>query len=187
MTHVVLGLGGNVGDDSAIIARFDAVAAALEDLGAITRSSLFRTAAQGGPRQRDFINAALLIRFSDTEPTMNPAALLLRVRQLEHTLGRDRTKELRWGPRTIDIDILLYGHQTIDTEIGGNPLTVPHPRLLGRRFALEPTIELMGDAYIHPVSRRSLTSALAATLNQAVSRMGPWPASGTHPGPPSDL
>ena len=174
MTNIVLGLGGNVDGDAAIVARFDAVAEAMAALGEVTRSSLYRTAAVGGPRQPDYINAALMVRLPDNTTVPTPADLLLRTRQLEHALGRDRARELRWGPRTIDIDILLYGHQTLDLDVGGNPLTVPHPRLLARRFALEPTLELVGDGFIHPVSRRTLTAALAATLDQMVTRMGPW-------------
>jgi 2-amino-4-hydroxy-6-hydroxymethyldihydropteridine diphosphokinase len=137
---VVVGLGGNVGDDAAIVDRFLRARAALAAWGPVRGSPVYRTAPIGGPPgQRDYLNAALSIAFDPPPPL--PAELLAVILELERQLGRDRRTEVRNGPRTIDLDLLVWG----DRVARWDDLEVPHPRLADRRFALAPLIDLHGE------------------------------------------
>jgi 2-amino-4-hydroxy-6-hydroxymethyldihydropteridine diphosphokinase len=133
VTLAYVGLGSNLGR------RREAIAAALEELRGeqgieiLGVSSLRETEPVGYKNQPHFLNGAALV---DTE--LAPRKLLERLLEIERRLGRTRGDRPRFGPRTIDLDLLLYGAETID-EPG---LTVPHPRLHERRFALEPLVEL---------------------------------------------
>ena len=131
MTTAYVGLGANLGDRELALAR------ALELLGErvdVTAVSRFRdTAPVGYADQPRFLNAAARV-----ETELAPRALLEVLLAVERELGRVREGAPRFGPRTIDLDLLLYGDETVD-EPG---LTVPHPRLHERRFALEPLAEL---------------------------------------------
>ncbi len=126
-----LGLGANLGDREA------ALAAALRglhrppDMEVLRCSSLYETAPVGVTDQPPFLNAVAEVR-----TLLSPSALLARVLALETELGRRRT--IRWGPRVIDIDILLFADGAYD----GPGLTIPHPRLAERAFALAPLTEL---------------------------------------------
>jgi 2-amino-4-hydroxy-6-hydroxymethyldihydropteridine diphosphokinase len=128
-----VGLGSNLGDREATLRK------ALERLGredgiAVVAVSSFReTDPVGHLEQPRFVNAAAAL-----ETSLGPAELLERLLDVERGLGRDRAVEERWGPRTIDLDLLLYGDEEID-EPG---LAVPHPRLAERAFVLEPLLEL---------------------------------------------
>jgi 2-amino-4-hydroxy-6-hydroxymethyldihydropteridine diphosphokinase len=93
-----------------------------------------------GPSQPDFLNAAALI---DWPAGLRP--LLERCRQLEAAAGRDRTREEHWGPRTLDLDLLIAA----SAVCRGPELDLPHPRMHQRRFALEPAAELVPD-WVHP-------------------------------------
>ncbi len=126
MTLAYVGLGANVGDREAQIRE----AAAL--IGAERLSSLIETEPWGIVDQPRFLNAA-----AEVETQLPARAFLERLLAVERRLGRLRTGK-HWGPRTIDLDLLLYGSDTID-EPG---LVVPHPFLLERAFALEPLCEL---------------------------------------------
>jgi len=81
--------------------------------------------------------------------------------------GRDRSAEVRWGPRAIDIDVLLWGARVIDRE-GPPRLRVPHEHLATRRFALAPVIDLMGEDFVVPGDRRTLRALYEATAGQRV-------------------
>ncbi|MBZ0237075.1 MAG: 2-amino-4-hydroxy-6-hydroxymethyldihydropteridine diphosphokinase, partial [Deltaproteobacteria bacterium] len=102
---VVLGLGGNVGGDAAILARFAAVVRALEMWSTVRGSRVYRTAALG-PAQPDFLNAAVAV---DAPEDLAASELIREVQAIERSLGRDRGAEERWGPRPIDLDVLLWG------------------------------------------------------------------------------
>lgn len=126
MTLVFVGLGSNLGDREAAIRRASAL------IGARRLSAIVETEPWGLEEQPPFLNAVAEL---DTE--LPPRALLDVLLEVERQLGRERVGP-RWGPRTIDLDLLVYGDLTID-EPG---LVVPHPYLKERRFVLEPLAEL---------------------------------------------
>jgi 2-amino-4-hydroxy-6-hydroxymethyldihydropteridine diphosphokinase len=94
----------------------------------------------GGPAQPDYLNTVIAV-----ETALEPEALLEALVAIENRLGR--TREVRWGPRTVDLDVLLYGDRVIETPA----LTVPHPRMAERLFVLGPLAALAPEA-VHPVS-----------------------------------
>jgi 2-amino-4-hydroxy-6-hydroxymethyldihydropteridine diphosphokinase len=132
--RAVIGLGSNLGDRRANLE------AALAELAATARvervSRVIETKPVGGPEQPDFLNAAALVDFDGT-----PHALLDRLLAIEDELGRVRLE--RWGPRTIDLDLLWIDGVAVDDP---PRLVVPHPRLRERAFALEPLREVAPDA-----------------------------------------
>jgi len=134
VAEALLGLGGNVGD---VRATLDAAVAKLVD-GAgtrlLARSSDYRTAPWGVTDQPPFINCVVQI-----ETERSPHALLARAHEVERALGRDRAQERRWGPRTIDVDLLAYD----DLSLNDADLTLPHPRLFERAFVLIPLTEIV--------------------------------------------
>jgi len=133
VTTAFVGIGSNLGEPERQIA------AALEELAAedgielVAASTLRETEPVGYLDQPSFLNGA-----AQLETALPPRELLERLLEIESRLGRVRGEGPRFGPRTIDLDLLLYGDETID-EPG---LTVPHPRLWERRFVLEPLAEL---------------------------------------------
>jgi 2-amino-4-hydroxy-6-hydroxymethyldihydropteridine diphosphokinase len=141
---VFLGLGSNLGDREGTIER---ALAGLEARGfqVTARSALYLTEPVGGPPQGWFVNAV-----ARGETGLRPEALLEACLAVERELGRVRT--LRDGPRILDLDLLLYGDEVLETH----ELRVPHPRLHQRRFVLVPLAEIAPDV-VHPVLR--LTAA----------------------------
>lgn len=121
-----------------------------EQAGKITRASaLYETAAWGKTDQPSFYNQAL-----ELETALTPKDLLELLLAIEKKLGRQRDE--KFGPRTIDIDILLYG----DHICNDPQLRIPHPELQNRRFALTPLAEI-GPGLVHPVFKKSITELLA--------------------------
>jgi len=112
-------------------------------------SSIYETAAWGKTDQRDFLNQAMMIY-----SPLDPSALLKELLAIEKYMGRERDE--KYGPRVIDIDILFFNHQII-REPG---LSIPHPRLQDRRFALEPLNEI-APALIHPAFHKPICQLLA--------------------------
>lgn len=160
-TRVLLGLGGNSGD---VPAAFAAAAIALrEQVGAIRVSSTWWSAPIGPP-QPVFLNTALLV---DTED--HPLRLLALCHAIETAAGRDRSRETRWGPRPLDLDLLMVEGVVVESR----ELTLPHPRLHERRFALLPSAELAAD-WVHPRLHRSLADLAASLhpLDQPCERLG---------------
>ena len=151
MAEVLLGLGGNVGYAAATIA---AALARLDDGGVriVARSSLYRTAPWGKTDQPPFVNAC-----ARAETELSPRALLDRILAAELDLGRQRGE--RWGPRTIDIDILDYDGLTLDQP----GLTLPHPRLTERAFVLIPLAEIAADRVIAGRPVRDWATAIEAS------------------------
>lgn len=128
MTRAAVGLGSNLGDRLAHLRR---AISGLSRLGVVESvSSLYETAPVGGPPQADYLNAVVVL-----ETHLQPGPFLERLGELERASGRRQA--LRWGPRPLDLDILIFGDRTVE-EAG---LTIPHPRLTQRRFALEPLVE----------------------------------------------
>jgi 2-amino-4-hydroxy-6-hydroxymethyldihydropteridine diphosphokinase len=169
-----LGLGSNLGE------RLEHLQAAVDLLHADRRSrvddvsSVYETAPVGGPEQGPYLNIA--VRVATTRP---PAALLRLCGQVEDRLGRVRHE--RWGPRTIDVDILLYSDEVVQR----GDLRIPHPRLTERAFALIPLIEVAPGQRLP--DGRSLPSVLGAlapvegvTMVGAQVRTPPRPARGAH-------
>jgi 2-amino-4-hydroxy-6-hydroxymethyldihydropteridine diphosphokinase len=128
-----VGVGANLGDPRRQLAEAIRQLAAEEGIEVAAVSSLRSTRPVGYEAQPRFLNGAALI-----ETELDPRALLARLLAIERRLGRVRGEGPRFGPRTIDLDLLLYGDEQID-EPG---LQIPHPRLHERRFALEPLAEL---------------------------------------------
>ena len=138
-----IGLGGNLGDRESYLRRALDFLRAEPDVDVVAVSRFRETEPVGYREQPSFLNAAVAV-----ETVLPPRTLLDRLLAIERELGRERSGP-RYGPRTIDLDLLLYGSETID-EPG---LTVPHPRLAERRFALEPLAELDPDLAL-PDGRR---------------------------------
>jgi 2-amino-4-hydroxy-6-hydroxymethyldihydropteridine diphosphokinase len=158
---VYLGLGSNVGDSEALLqSALDRLNGA--DLTLRRVSSLFETEPIGLREQRWFLNLA-----AEFETELFPIQLLHRIQNIERDLGRRRT--VRNGPRTIDIDILLYGHSVVQTE----ELEIPHPRYRERRFTLAPLAELNPDLR-DPVTHKTVAEMLAGLKGQAI-RTKPLP------------
>ena len=154
MTLAAVGLGANLGD----AAR--ALRDATEALGRLPRtrlvhaSRLYRTPAWGVTDQPDFINAVALL---DTD--LSPRALLDGLLAIERDFGRLRIEGERWGPRTLDLDLLLYGDAVIE-ELG---LRVPHPHLHERAFALLPLLDAWPEATIPGIGpARECAAVMAA-------------------------
>lgn len=149
MVRVAVGLGSNLGDRAGHIA---AGVAALADAGSLVAvSSLYETAPIGGPEQGPYLNAVAVV-----ETGLDPHALLELGLAAERKEGRERRE--RWGPRTLDADILLYG----DAEVADENLTIPHPMMTERRFVLEPLLEVWPDAVLPD-------GTVLATLQPAVA------------------
>jgi 2-amino-4-hydroxy-6-hydroxymethyldihydropteridine diphosphokinase len=143
MVRVVLGFGGNMGASQKVFSECLQALAAVGQVFAVSR--LWRTRAVGPP-QPDYLNAAAMIEWP-----AGPRALIARCLELEAAAGRDRSVEARWGPRVLDIDLLLAEN----VVCRGPTLTLPHPRLHERRFALEPAAEVAPD-WAHPLLGRTV-------------------------------
>jgi 2-amino-4-hydroxy-6-hydroxymethyldihydropteridine diphosphokinase len=138
---LVIGLGGNIGGEAAIVERFRRARDALAELGELRSAPLYRSAPVG-PVQPPFLNTAVRLRIAE----LLPAELIAAVLEIERLLGRDRRGEERWGPRPIDLDVLVWGARVVRSP----ELEVPHPRLAERRFALAPLVALLGEAFEVP-------------------------------------
>ncbi len=150
MTKAYVGLGANLGDREEMLQRAVELLAAEPGIEVVAVSSFRETEPVGYVDQPAFLNGACAV-----ETELSPHDLLDRLLAIERALGRERGKGPRWGPRTIDLDLLLYGQETVD-EPG---LTVPHPRLSERPFALEPLVEL--DAGLRLPDGRGLQGLLS--------------------------
>jgi 2-amino-4-hydroxy-6-hydroxymethyldihydropteridine diphosphokinase len=157
LTVAYLGLGSNIGNREANIQQaLDQLQTA--NLRMLRLSSLYETEPMGFHDQAWFLN-----QVAEFATELPPLELLQRIHEIETGLGRKR--EVRNGPRTIDIDILLYGNASIKTP----ELTIPHPRYRERRFVLEPLLEI-GPMLKDPETGQPLSAILAAIPGQAVRR-----------------
>ncbi|UYK75221.1 2-amino-4-hydroxy-6-hydroxymethyldihydropteridine diphosphokinase [Xanthomonas sacchari] len=134
-----IGLGGNLGDAAATLRAALAALDTLPQIRLLRASQLYRSPAWGREDQPDFINAAALV-----STTLPAPELLQALLDLEHRHGRQRLPGERWGPRTLDLDLLLYAEAVIDLP----GLQVPHPFLHQRAFVLLPLAEIAADAVI---------------------------------------
>jgi deoxyguanosine kinase len=139
-----IGLGGNIGDSRGYIEKALGMLGASDDVSVVAVSSIIQTKPLGDSNQNDFCNAVAAI-----ETQMPPKQLLGRMAETEDLLGRVHSQ--KWGPRTIDLDVLLYGDDVVNTE----SLTLPHGQMHLRTFVLEGMCELEPDL-VHPVLGRSM-------------------------------
>jgi 2-amino-4-hydroxy-6-hydroxymethyldihydropteridine diphosphokinase len=146
MLTVYLALGSNVGDSAQYIAK------AIELLGPtlhdIQQAPCYISKAVGYTNQADFLNTAVC---GQTE--LSPQALIQTIEQIEQQVGR--IKRFRWGPREVDIDIIFYGNQTLESE----NLTIPHPAFRERDFVLQPLVDLNSEM-VDPVSQKTVKQLL---------------------------
>jgi 2-amino-4-hydroxy-6-hydroxymethyldihydropteridine diphosphokinase len=161
MAEAFIALGGNVGDVRATFER--AIAMLCRDPGVrlTARSSDYRTPPWGVTDQPPFINVVIAVA-TDLEPH----ALLSRMQECERALGRDRAKGRHWGPRTIDLDLLIYDERTVDDD----KLTLPHPRMLERAFVLVPLAEIAPERLVGGIKVRD---ALAGIDAEGVEKLPP--------------
>lgn len=161
-----VGLGGNVGDSARTLLQAFALLDALPDSRLLGTSALYRTPAWGLEAQADFTNAVATL-----ETRMRAGMLLDALLGIEREFGRVRAPDGRdrWGPRILDLDLLLYGDAMID-EPG---IRVPHPHLHARAFALVPLLEVMPDARIPGVGKvRDALAALDASTIRRLAHVG---------------
>jgi 2-amino-4-hydroxy-6-hydroxymethyldihydropteridine diphosphokinase len=158
MKTVYLGLGSNIGDREAMLqSAVDALHS--REVSVRRLSSVYETEPMDVRGQRWFLNLV-----AEAQTNLFPLQLLARIGRIEQQLGRRRT--LAKGPRSIDIDILLYGNFVVRTT----NLVIPHERLGERRFVLVPLLELAPDLR-DPASRRPLRDLLGAVSGQAVTKV----------------
>jgi 2-amino-4-hydroxy-6-hydroxymethyldihydropteridine diphosphokinase len=144
-----VGLGSNLGEREALIRQAVEALAALPETCMVKVSSLYDTEPAGEVEQPNFLNAACQI-----DTALTARQLLWNLLLIERRLGRVRQQ--RWGPRTIDLDLLLYGNLVVDEP----DLTVPHPELLRRSFVLVPLVEL-DPLLVHPITGQTLLAHLS--------------------------
>ena len=150
MTTAYLCLGGNVGD---VRSTLDRAATLLEAGGqtVLARSAIYRTPPWGPVAQPAYLNQVIAM-----DSPGSPRDLLALALEAERQLGRDRSREERFGPRRIDIDILAFG----DAQVDEADLQLPHPRLLQRAFALVPLLDVAPDIVIAGVRARDALAGL---------------------------
>src|SRR5579864_8213413 len=159
MADVLIALGGNIGDVRATFRKAIANILGMTQAALLARSSDYATAPWGNEQQPRFINACIEI-----ETSLDPHALLFALHRIEQKFGRDRSREQRWGPRTLDLDLIAYDDVSIDRP----ELTLPHPRLFERAFVLAPLAEIAPDRVIRG---RRVKNALAKLSTDGIERL----------------
>jgi 2-amino-4-hydroxy-6-hydroxymethyldihydropteridine diphosphokinase len=159
MGNVLIALGGNVGDVRATFQKAISNICGMMQATLLSRSSDYATPPWGELDQDRFINACIEI-----ETSLDPHALLFTLHKIEKKFGRDRAKEHRWGPRTLDLDLIAYD----DASINQPDLTLPHPRLFERAFVLVPLAEIVPDRLI---SGRTVRDALRSVSTDGIERL----------------
>jgi 2-amino-4-hydroxy-6-hydroxymethyldihydropteridine diphosphokinase len=159
MASAIIALGGNVGDVRATFKKAIASICGMAQAALVARSSDYATPPWGNEEQARFINACIEI-----ETSLDPHALLYTLQNIEQKFGRDRGKEVRWGPRTLDLDLIAYD----DISLQKPELTLPHPRLFERAFVLVPLAEIAPDRRI---AGRSVKEAVRALSTEGIERL----------------
>lgn len=156
--RAAIAIGSNLGDrNAAVRLAFEA----LEGLGPVERGPIIETDPVGPPGQGPYLNSAAVV-----ETTLDARGVLATLLSIERSAGRERGRSERWGPRELDLDLVLFGDAVID-EPG---LEVPHPRMQERRFVLEPLAAVWPDA-MHPV--------LGVSVSELLSGVAAHPGVGT--------
>ena|ERR1700753_1328038 len=155
----LIALGGNVGDVRATFARAIPEICCIAQARLVARSSDYITPPWGDLAQPPFINACIAV-----ETGLDALALLSALQEIEQQFGRERSAERRWGPRTLDLDLIAYD----DISMQSPALTLPHPRLFERAFVLVPLHEIAPDRII---SGRSVRAALGCLPTEGIERL----------------
>ena len=152
--HLFLSLGGNLGNTREI---FEGAYPHIEKkIGKIAvYSSIYQTEAWGPIPQEDFLNQVVLVT-----TTLKPEACLTELLEIERQFGRERKE--RWGPRTLDLDILFYG----DVIIAASDLSIPHPRIAERKFILTPLAEI-APLFEDPIAKKSMVTLLKECTDES--------------------
>jgi 2-amino-4-hydroxy-6-hydroxymethyldihydropteridine diphosphokinase len=159
MTEAVVALGSNLGDRAGTLRSARRQLARLGRV--VAASSIYETAPVGGPEQGAFLNAVVVL-----ETALDAPSLLAGLHEIE--ASHDREREVRWGPRTLDLDLIAHGDTVSEGEV-----VVPHPRATERRFVLEPLVEVLPD-FVFPDGSPA-SECLASVLDQDLERTDePW-------------
>lgn len=158
-TSAIIAMGGNVGDVRATFGAAIGDICTLAQARLLARSSDYATPPWGDEQQPRFVNACIEI-----ETGLDPHALLAVLQSVERKFGRDRAHERRWGPRTLDLDLIAYDDVSLQTA----ELTLPHPRLFARAFVLVPLAEIAPDRQI---GGRTVKTALAEVSREGIERL----------------
>jgi 2-amino-4-hydroxy-6-hydroxymethyldihydropteridine diphosphokinase len=161
MPEALLALGGNIGDVRTTFERAIAALCDGSEVRLLARSSDYRTPPWGVTEQPAFINCAIV-----AATDLSPPALLARAQAVERGFGRDRAQERRWGPRTLDIDLIAYNDVALNTP----ELTLPHPRLFERAFVLAPLAEIAPERRVAGVR---IKDALASVDQTGIEKLPP--------------
>ena len=159
MASALIALGGNVGDVRATFQKAISNICGMTQAALLARSSDYSTPPWGHEAQAPFINACIEI-----ETSLDPHALLFTLQKIEKKFGRDRANERRWGPRTLDLDMIAYD----DIRLDKPELTLPHPHLFERAFVLVPLAEIVPDRLI---GGRRVKDALAGLSTDGILRL----------------
>lgn len=147
MAIAYLCLGSNTREKFKLIEQAVSLINLADNIKLIRSTALYETEPWGLKNQNWFLNMAMEIKTS-----LSPQDLLMKCQNIEKMLGRNRQKEVRWGERTIDIDIIFYDKETMESQV----LTVPHKYMHKRAFVLVPLLELIPD-FVHPVLNKSVS------------------------------
>ncbi|GAB1715649.1 MAG: 2-amino-4-hydroxy-6-hydroxymethyldihydropteridine pyrophosphokinase [Nitrobacter sp.] len=159
MASVLIALGGNVGDVRQTFRKAIANICGMAQAVLVARSSDYTTPPWGDENQDRFVNACIEI-----ETRLDPHALLYTLHKIETKFGRDRSTETRWGPRTLDLDLIAYDDAVLDRP----ELKLPHPRLFERAFVLVPLAEIAPDRII---AGRTPAEGLATISTAGIKRL----------------
>jgi 2-amino-4-hydroxy-6-hydroxymethyldihydropteridine diphosphokinase len=155
MILIYLALGSNIGDRKAYLEQ--ALGLLTKHTNILKKSAIFHTAPQYEINQPEFLNQVI-----EAETLLSPADLLKEIKHIEQTIGREAY--YRYGPRTIDIDILYYGRHIIQEP----SLIIPHPNISERKFVLEPLCEI-APAFLCPASQKTVSQMLEKLVTIQVS------------------
>lgn len=152
-----IALGANLGNRRSNLLSALAALNASKSIEVLSVSEMIETEPEGAANQGRYLNAAASLATS-----LSPEQLLKAMLEIEISHGRDRSKEKRWGPRLLDLDLLMYEDLVIDQK----GLTLPHPRMHNRAFVLGPLAEIAGHL-VHPVRKETITTLLEKVLSHA--------------------
>jgi len=161
MEHVFLGIGSNVGDRLRFLGDAVLKLRSVPATRVVKVSSVYETEPVGIKNQSDFLNAAVAV-----QTAIGAEELYAHIKFIEKAIGR--VGRARWGPREIDIDILLYGDRVIDTPT----IVIPHREMLNRRFVLQPLAEI-GPSTVHPLTHKTIEELIAECKDSNLVRKSP--------------